>query len=211
MRPHDQAGRQLSFFDRRRLLGYNRVMPDPGSLLRPESTALVVIDLQEKLVPAIAGAQRVLANTEKLLCLAKIMNLKTILTTQYRKGLGETMPAIAELAAVDPIDKVSFGCLGDEGFCSALRQEIAPGGTVLLAGIESHVCVMQTALGALQEGYQVHVAADATGSRSEANAALGIERMRSAGAVISSTEMAVYELLGNSRRPEFKQMLPYLK
>ena len=64
---------------------------------------------------------------------------------------------------------------------------------------------------ALQEGYQVHVAADATGSRSEANAVLGIERMRSAGAVISSTEMAVYELLGNSRRPEFKQMLPYLK
>ena len=207
-----QAGRQLSLSERRPLpLRYNRVMSNAGSLLQPESTALVVIDLQERLLPAIAGAQAVLANTEKLLRLAKVMNLQTILTTQYRKGLGETVPAIAELAAVDPIDKVSFGCLGDEGFCAALRQEITPGGTILLAGVEAHVCVMQTALGALQEGYQVHVAADATGSRSEANAVLGIERMRSAGAVISSTEMAVYELLGNSRRPEFKQMLPYLK
>ena len=186
-------------------------MPTSGSLLQPGSTVLVVIDLQERLLPAIAGAQAVLANTEKLLRLAKVMNLQTILTTQYRKGLGETVPAIAELAAVDPIDKVSFGCMGDEGFCAALRQEIAPGETILLAGVEAHVCVLQTALGALQEGYRVHVAADATASRSEANAALGIERMRGAGAVISSTEMAVYELLGNSRRPEFKQMLPYLK
>ena len=172
-----QAGRQLSFFDRRPLtLRYNRVMPNPGSLLRPESTALVVIDLQERLLPAIASRESVLANTGKLLRLAKVMNLRTILTTQYRKGLGETVPEIAELAAVDPIDKVSFGCLGDEGFCSALRQEIAPGGTILLAGVEAHVCVMQTALGALRDGYQVHVAADAIGSRSELNACAAPER-----------------------------------
>jgi len=77
--------------------------------------------------------------------------------------------------------------------------------------VESHICVMQTALGALDQGYDVHVVSDAISSRSPANHALGIERMRDAGAVISSTEMAIYELLGNSSRPEFKQMLPYLK
>ena len=82
---------------------------------------------------------------------------------------------------------------------------------MLLAGVEAHVCVMQTALGVIEEGYRVHVASDATGSRTSANAKLGIDRMREAGAVISSTEMASLELLDDSRRPEFKQMLPYFK
>jgi isochorismate hydrolase len=101
--------------------------------------------------------------------------------------------------------------LGDPGIRGELGQALVPGQTLLLAGIESHICVMQTALGALEAGYNVHVAADATGSRTTANASIGIERMREAGAVISSTEMAIYELLGDSRRPEFKQMLAYLK
>lgn len=192
-------------------LGYNCVMPNSYALLRPESTVLIIIDLQKKLLPAIVSSNLVLENTKKLLRLAKVMHLTTIVTTQYKKGLGETAPEIAELAAIDPIDKTSFGCMGDKSFCSALKQRIAPGGTMLLAGIETHVCVTQTALGALQEGYQVHVAADATSSRSKANAALGIQRMHSAGVIISSTEMAAYELLGNSCRREFKEMLPYLK
>ncbi len=81
----------------------------------------------------------------------------------------------------------------------------------MLAGVESHICVMQTALGALEKGYNVHVAADAVGSRSPANKAVGLDRMRNAGAVVSSTEMAIYELLGDSRNDEFKKMLPYLR
>ena len=80
-----------------------------------------------------------------------------------------------------------------------------------MAGIETHICVAQTVLGALAAGYGVHVASDATSSRSAANVQIGLERMRAAGAVISSTEMAIYELLGRSDREEFKQMLPYLK
>jgi len=186
-------------------------MSHAATLIRPESTALVVIDLQEKLAPAIEGIGAVLENTKKLLRLASILKLRTFITTQYERGLGPTLPEIASLVEAVPHDKVCFGCLGDPGIRGELENSLAPGQTVLLAGIESHICVMQTALGAIEAGYNVHVAADATGSRTAANAAIGIERMRAAGAVISSTEMAIYELLGDSRRPEFKQMLAYLK
>ena len=186
-------------------------MPNPGLLIRPETTALVVIDLQEKLVPAIDGREEVLANTGKLLHLAKIAGLTTFLTTQYSKGLGATVPEIAEFRDVEPIDKICFGCLGDKPFQEALEKALPEGGTLLLAGVESHICVMQTALGAIEKGYNVHVAADAVGSRSPANKAIGLERMRQAGAVISSTEMAIYELLGDSRNDEFKKMLPHLR
>lgn len=187
-------------------------MSNARKLIQPRSTSLVVIDLQQKLVPAIHGNERVLENTKKLLHLAKALQLKTLVTTQYRKGLGEIVPEIQQmLDGISPLDKVCFGCLGDDSFRESLAETVSPGGALLLAGVESHICVMQSALGALDSGYDVHVVSDAVSSRSPANHALGIERMRDAGAVITSTEMAIYELLGNSSRPEFKQMLPHLK
>ena len=186
-------------------------MPQQNLLIRPETTLLAVVDLQEKLAPAIEGVDAVVANTKTLLRLAKILSLPTVVTTQYRKGLGATLPEIAELAAVEALDKVCFGCTGNEAFRRTLSETLPKGGAVLLAGVEAHICVTQTALGLIEEGYCVHVVSDAIGSRTAASAQLGIGRMRGAGAVISSTEMASYELLGDSRRPEFKQMLPYFK
>jgi len=186
-------------------------MPAALDLLLPESTALLVIDLQEKLLPAIWEQDRVLANAAKLLRLAGLLNLKTLATTQYAKGLG---PLAAQVACLSPraaLDKVSFGCWGDEKFRKNLAAEVPRSHTLLVAGIETHICVTQTVLGALGAGYRVHVAADATSSRSSTNVAVGVERMRSAGAVISSTEMAIYELLGRSDREEFREMLPYLR
>jgi nicotinamidase-related amidase len=182
-----------------------------SSLLHPNSTALVVIDLQEKLVPAIDGAESVLANTHKLLELAKILSLPTFLTTQYAKGLGPTVPEIAAATAAEPLDKVCFSCFGHQPFIESVKEQMPVGNSLLLVGVETHICVLQTALGGLAAGYDVHVAADAIGSRSAANHDLGIKRMRSAGVVISSIEMAIYELLGDARRAEFKQMLPFLK
>lgn len=181
------------------------------SLLRAENTALVVIDLQEKLVPAIEGADVVLANTHKLLELAKILKLPTFVTTQYAKGLGPTVPEIAAATPEKTYDKVCFSCFGDEAFLEAVREHMPRGASLLLAGVETHICVLQTALGGLSAGYNVHVAADAVGSRASSSHLLGLERMRAAGVVISSAEMAIYELLGNARRTEFKQMLPFLK
>ena len=186
-------------------------MAKSNGLIHPDNTVLVVVDLQEKLAPVITGIEAVIGNTKKLLRLAKILPLKTLVTTQYRKGLGDTVSEITELLEAEPIDKICFGCMGDDIFNQQLAAALPNGGTILLCGVEAHVCVTQTALGALAKGYNVHVAADAVGSRTSDNRQIGIERMRDAGAVISSTEMAIYELLGDSRRPEFKQMLPYLK
>jgi nicotinamidase-related amidase len=186
-------------------------MSTDSSPYAPGGAALVLIDLQEKLAPHITGIDGVLANVKKLLALAKLIELPVLLTTQYEKGLGPTLPAIAEAAGVEPLDKICFGCFGDEGFKAALGERVNEDATLLLAGVETHICVLQTALGALRAGRSTHVLADATGSRSPVNRQLGLDRMRQAGCVISSTEMAIYELLGDSRRPEFKQMLPYLK
>jgi nicotinamidase-related amidase len=182
-----------------------------ATLLRPERAALVVIDLQEKLLPAIASKERVLRNSVLLLRLAEVLGLPTVLTTQYQRGLGPTVPEVVEAAAgTVPLDKVSFGCFGSPEFLARLE---ALGGRdqLLVAGIESHICVAQTVLGALEKGYTVHVASDAVGSRAEENRAIGLGRMEKAGALLSSTEMAIYELLGRSDAAAFKKMLPLLK
>ena len=180
-------------------------------MLSPQRAALVVVDLQEKLAPAIHENARVLANSVLLLHLFRITGLPVVLTTQYRKGLGPTLPEVLAAApGVEPVDKVSFGCFGDEGFLarlSALRGR----DQLVVAGIESHICVAQTVLGALAQGYEVHVASDAVGSRLLSNRDVGLRRMERAGAVVSSAEMAIYEILGRSDGAAFKQMLPFLK
>jgi nicotinamidase-related amidase len=138
------------------------------------------------------------------------LKIPTIATTQYAKGLGSTVPELRSLVP-DGIDKKVFSCFGSDVFCSMLKRLPGRRNTLLLCGMESHICVMQTALNALREGYLVHVASDAVSSRSEWNWKIGLERMRAAGAVISSTEMMIYELLRSSDTAAFKQMLPHLK
>lgn len=185
-------------------------MTDPRSLLQPDHAALVVIDVQEKLVPAIDEKERLLRNSVLLLRLARVLSLPVLVTTQYRKGLGGTLPEIlAEAPGAEELDKTAFSCFGSETFRA--RLEALGRRQLLVCGMEAHICVLQTVLAALGDGYQVHVAADAVGSRSESNRQLGLRRLERAGAVISSTEMAVYELLGRSDSATFKQMLPFLK
>ena len=173
-------------------------------------TALVVVDMQERLLPAIHGNERVLSNTRLLLRAASALDLPVVMTTQYSKGLGPTQGSVAELApGTTPIDKLTFSCFGSSDF----KQAVAATGrhTLLLCGVEAHICVLQTGLDAMAAGYQVHLATDATGSRAPENAALGQRRLELAGAVLSSTEMAIYELLGASGTPAFKALLPHFK
>jgi len=180
--------------------------------LDPAQCALLVVDLQEKLMPAIRNREELVRNSQVLIRLAAILGIPVLLTTQYLRGLGETVPEIAELLrGVQAIDKTTFGGFGCDDFRTALRQLPGPRTTVLLCGIESHICVMQTALGALQNGYVVHIASDAVSSRTEANWRLGLQRMESAGCVLSSTEMMMYELLRRSGTAQFKEMLAYIK
>ncbi len=122
------------------------------------------------------------------------------------------MPEIGSLlAGTKAIDKTLFSCFGSAVFCSLLKRLPGNRNTLLLCGMESHICVTQTALGALREGYLVHVASDAVSSRAEWNWKIGLERMRAAGAVISSTEMMIYELMRSSLSAAFKELLPHLK
>jgi nicotinamidase-related amidase len=177
-----------------------------------EQCALAVVDIQEKLLPPIFEKERLVRNSQLLIRLAGILNIPTLVTTQYCKGLGQVVPEIASLLPdAKPMDKVEFSCFGNQQFSAALKGLRGRRNTLLLCGMETHICVMQTALGALQEGYLVHVASDAVSSRAEWNWKIGLLRMRDAGAVISSAEMMMYELLRSSGAPAFKELLPYLK
>ena len=194
-------------------LGGGMSAAEEGALdiLHRDRAVLVVVDLQERLLPAIAGKERVLGAGLLLLRAARELELPVVLTTQYEKGLGPTVAEVlAEAPGVTPVDKIAFGCFGSEEFLARLAA--LPGrDQLLVAGIESHICVAQTVLGALGEGYQVHVATDAVGSRTPDDRQVGLRRMERAGAVLSSTEMAVYELLARSDGAAFKRLLPYLK
>ncbi len=180
--------------------------------LEVERCALVVIDIQEKLLPPIFQKEQLVRNAQLLIRAAGILKIPTLVSTQYAKGLGGTVPEIASLLAeTDAVDKTLFSCFGSDSFCALLKRLPGQRNTLLLCGMESHICVAQTALGALREGYLVHVASDAVSSRTEWNWKIGLERMRAAGAVISSTEMMIFELMRASSSAAFKELLPHLK
>ncbi|MBV9609888.1 MAG: isochorismatase family protein, partial [Acidobacteria bacterium] len=169
-------------------------------------------DIQEKLLPPIFERERLIRNSQLLIRLAGLLGMPALVSTQYAKGLGQTVSDIRDLLPeVRPVDKVEFGCFNNQGFCSAVRSLPGNRNTMLLCGMESHICVMQTAIGALNSGYIVHVAADAVSSRTELNWKIGLDRMRTAGAIISSTEMMIYELMRASDSAAFKQILQHLK
>jgi nicotinamidase-related amidase len=180
--------------------------------LAAEHCALVVIDIQQKLLPPIFQNEQLVRNAQLLIRTAQILKIPALVSTQYAKGLGGTVSEIASLlAGTEAIDKTLFSCFGSDAFCALLKRLPGQRNTLLLCGMESHICVAQTALGALREGYLVHIASDAVSSRTEWNWKIGLERMRSAGAVISSTEMMIYELMRASSSAAFKELLPYLK
>ena len=180
--------------------------------LEVEECALVVIDVQEKLLPPIFQKEQLVRNTQLLIRAAGILKIPALISTQYSKGLGATVPEISSLLpSAKPVDKTLFSCFGSDVFCNLLAGLPGQRSTLLLCGMESHICVAQTALAALRESYVVHVASDAVSSRTEWNWKIGLERMRAAGAVISSTEMIIYELMRSSSSTAFKELLPHLK
>jgi nicotinamidase-related amidase len=188
---------------------YTEIVRSP---IEGDQCALIVVDIQEKLLPPIFQKEQLVRNSKLLIRAAAVLKLPVVMSTQYAKGLGNTVSELASLLPeTEAIDKDRFSCFGSDAFCALLKRLPGSRNTLLLCGMESHICVMQTALAALREGYLVHVASDAVSSRTEWNWKIGLERMRSAGAVISSTEMMIYELMRSSSSPAFKEMLPHLK
>ena len=180
------------------------------SRLTKTHAGLIVVDMQERLLPAIFEPERVVQNVVRLIRGASILGIPVFATEQYRKGLGATVPDVAAaLAGVEPIEKVAFSACGAAGLNAALKSRNIS--DIILCGIEAHVCVSQTCLDLLDQQLRVFVVADAVSSRTPENHRIGIERMRDAGAVIASTEMVQFELLEKAGTEEFKQILALVK
>lgn len=164
-------------------------------------TGLLVIDVQEKLMPKIQGADAVVRNIAFLIDGARQLEMPVLATEQYPKGLGATVaPLIARLP--ERPDKVAFSCCAIPSVTQDLRRQARP--KVLLAGIETHVCVLQTALDLLAHDFRVYVAADAVSSRYAIDHEYGLRRMERAGCILVTTEMALFEWVGGSGHPKFK-------
>lgn len=181
----------------------------PQRLLTDKECALVLVDVQEKLLPVISGKDDVLANCVRLAEFAGIADLPVIACRQQK--LGEIVPPLAQALPdeLEAIEKISFDCFGQPGFDAAVQT--AGRKTLVICGIEAHICVAQTALSALAKGYGVHVIADAVGSRTKGNLDVALSRLTAAGVVISSTEMFIYEVLKKAGTDQFKQVLPLVK
>jgi nicotinamidase-related amidase len=170
--------------------------------LDPERAALVVIDVQEGFRRAIPDFERIAKAVATLIEGAEAIGIPMVISEQYPKGLGETVPEVSEHLpeGTQPLDKVVFSAAEVEGFDLGGRDQ------VLLCGVETHVCVNQTALDLLATGVDVQVAEDAVGSRTEKNKQVGLHKMERAGAEITSVETALFELLGRAGTDEFKRV-----
>jgi nicotinamidase-related amidase len=166
-------------------------------------TALLVVDVQEKLVPKIAQNQRFVWNVRRLIDGAKILGLPVIGTEQYPKGLGPTVAELAERLGPVP-SKLTFSCGGCPDLFDALRAQGIH--KILVCGIEAHVCVAQTVFDLLADGWRVYVAVDAVGSRFETDYRTAIARMDSAGATLTTVEAALFEWCEAAGTPEFKEI-----
>lgn len=179
-------------------------------MLKRENTALLVIDVQEKLMPVIHEQTLIFENVNKLLRGAEILDLEIITTEQYPKGLGNTCKEI-QLPTENPIviEKMCFSCMLNEEVNEQLKLTNVK--DVIICGVEAHICVLKTALDALEAGYRVHVVADAVSSRTPQNKQLALDRMRQAGAFIVSVEMILFMLLDNAGTDEFKAISKLIK
>lgn len=173
-------------------------------------TVALVIDIQERLLPHIDRHEELVKNTGILLDGMKILGVPVLLTEQYRKGLGETVHGISQhLDKFEPMEKMSFSCCDDNAFALALETHAKK--YVVICGIETHVCVLQTTIDLVEKGYQPVVIEDCTSSRKPRDKAIAIERMRQEGAIISSYESVLFELARVSGTPEFKTISKLVK
>jgi nicotinamidase-related amidase len=181
--------------------------------LHRADAVLLVIDVQEKLMPVIDGHEDVARNIDRLVRGCKVLDVPALLTEQYVKGLGPTIApirkAFEETFGYEPIEKNCFSALGCAELVTALR--LLQKKQAIVCGIETHVCVYQTVVDLLANGYEVTVIADAVGSRAATNKDVALRRMVSEGAKLSSTEMALFEMLVTSGTDEFREIARLVK
>ncbi len=176
-----------------------------------DDCALMVVDIQDRLLPAIHEHERLIAQSARLIQGARLLGVPIVWTEQYRQGLGPSNAAIIEAIgeAASPLEKMTFGCLDDDGVRAEVERLARP--TLILCGIEAHICVAQTALRGLEMGHRVAVAEDAVSSRRAADREVGLARMRQAGAIPANVEMLLMEWMRVAGTETFRRMLPLLK
>ncbi len=179
--------------------------------LDPDRAAVLIVDLQQKLLPLIRDSRRIVLATQKLLQGAVIFDLPVVVTEQYPKGLGRT---VDEVLAICPpgravVEKPTFSAWADVSVRDALRAIDRP--QVIIAGVESHVCVLQTALDLLSREFDVFVCADAVGSRGTLDHDIALERLRHERVIVTTVESALFELCGRCDTPAFKRMIEVIK
>lgn len=174
-----------------------------------DNSLLLVIDVQEKLMPVIHEQQKIIQNIQTLMQGAMVLGLDMLLTEQYPKGLGHTIPELSYTTNTPVFEKECFSCLLQANVKTHVEQ--AGKKHLILCGVESHICVLKTALDAVAQGYTVHVVADAVSSRTPENKALALERMRQAGVFIVSLEMMLFMLIDRAGTAEFKAISKLIK
>ncbi|MGB9710680.1 MAG: isochorismatase family protein [Thermodesulfovibrio sp.] len=176
-----------------------------------EEALLVIVDMQEKLARAMKEEiiERTIKNITVLIELCKLYQIPVVFTEQYPKGLGKTLEQIGNLLSEQAIEKIYFSCFGEEKFAIKIRELGRQ--KIILTGMETHVCVCQTALDFLLRHYYVFVPCDAVCSRKKQDWEIGINLMKDAGAVITCTETLVFQILKKAGTDEFKKMLEFIK
>ncbi|MCO5229550.1 MAG: hydrolase [Chitinophagales bacterium] len=178
-------------------------------LLKKSSTALLVIDVQERLMPVIDGQEQIFLNVNKLIEGAQILGISTVITEQYPRGLGKTCQEIKLPENPTIIEKICFSSmLSDEVKAYLKKHHIS---SLIICGVEAHICVLKTTLDALDAGFEVHVIADAVSSRTKENKQIALERMRQSRAFIASTEMVLFQLMNEAGTAEFKAISQLIK
>jgi nicotinamidase-related amidase len=179
-------------------------------LIRRDDSLLLVVDIQEKLAPAIHESRQVTDNSVRLLTAAHQLKIPAFVSEQYVRGLGRSIEAIQN-AAVDAhfFEKMHFSCAAEPGVVELLKS--AGQEQILLTGTEAHVCVLQSALGLQAAGFDVFLVADATSSRTHENRLAAIDRLRTSGIHIVTTEMVIFEWLHCAGTDEFRRLLPLIK
>jgi isochorismate hydrolase len=178
-------------------------------LIKADRSALLVIDIQDKLAPAMNNIEGVVENTVTLMRTAARLNIPHLVSEQYPQGLGATIEPVAELSDEKSVAKVTFSCMADSGYASRFN-DIGRNQAVIV-GIEAHVCVLQTAMDLRDRDVQVFVVADATTSRSPDSHSMALHRLSGAGVEIVTTEMVLFEWLGQAGTLEFKDISKFIK
>ena len=182
-----------------------------NALLQPQNCCLQVIDLQKSLMAQIHEAERVIATAQLMLRFAKIIKMPVLANTQYRKGLGVYVPEVEPLMEGIPRpDKIEFNAWANEETRARIEDLPEVVHTIILVGVETHICIYQTAAGILGRGFTPWIVADGVSARSEKNHQLALQRLRDMGAIVGPAEMLIYELLGKAGTALFKEVLPLI-